>query len=197
MGPDAPFPLIVSYYTLDPIYEPAAERLKASLDRFGLEYRIEGMERFGGYHDHCFIKAGFLRRMLDAYRRPVFWTDADNEFLQFPEMLGGINTDIGLARFFRWDRELSTTVMYLDDKPVVRDLLSDWDRANRENCITWTADQLNFHRVVQDYLSKRLMSITLLPWSYYQSVDSEVKETPVIWQHQASREGREYAPSAP
>ena len=65
------FPIIVSYYTDDEIYRPAATRLVKSLELFGLEYDVKEIKRFGDFHDHCFYKAKFLLEMLDKHHKAI------------------------------------------------------------------------------------------------------------------------------
>lgn len=187
------FPLIVSYYTDDDVYRPAAERLEASLKRLGLEYAIERVERFGDWGDHANLKANIILEAMQKHNRPIFWTDADNEFLEYPKLLENMTTDVGLARFYRWDYELSTAVIYFDGNAAAENLLTTWMRMNERKV---SNDQTNFHRAVQAHIQRGLISVSMIPWSYYQSPTIEVKDLPaVIWQHQASREGRAYVSS--
>ncbi|MER8547340.1 hypothetical protein [Mesorhizobium sp. M0684] len=70
-------PLIVSYFTPGTAYETRAARLKASVDRLGLESRIEPRAAKGSWVENCAQKAIFVKEVRERERRPILWVDAD------------------------------------------------------------------------------------------------------------------------
>lgn len=77
----------ISFYTKDGKYPELAKRLKASLERFNLDYDIEEMEPFQSWAEGCKYKSKFIYKKLMQHKQPVVWLDVDSEVWQFPELL--------------------------------------------------------------------------------------------------------------
>jgi len=70
-------PLIVSYYTPGTAYEEHAKQLKTSVDRLGLDSRIEPRQAKASWVENCAQKALFIQEMRKSETRPILWLDAD------------------------------------------------------------------------------------------------------------------------
>lgn len=76
----------ISFYTTDGSYPELAKRLKASLERFNLDYDIEEMAPFPSWAEGCKHKSKFIYKKLMQHKQPVVWLDVDSEVWQFPEL---------------------------------------------------------------------------------------------------------------
>lgn len=79
------FPLIVSFYTKDTLYQLEVQNLIASCEKWGLEHHVEPIASFGAWDRNCSYKPFFLMQMLQKFERPLLWVDADAAFIQRPE----------------------------------------------------------------------------------------------------------------
>lgn len=77
--------IFVSYYTANGNYPKLAEKLKESLKKFGLKFRVHQFDNGGQPIPHH-IKADYILQMLTTLRRPVVWLDADCEVIQLPNL---------------------------------------------------------------------------------------------------------------
>lgn len=121
-------PVLVSYFTKNTLYEKEAERLRLSCEKFGLEYRIEGIEVFGKWHEHTCYKPLFILQKMEELKRPVLWVDADAEIVKKPPL--HFNCDVG-ARIFDYHPPdhpcyLFTGTLYLNVTPVTLDIVKKW-----------------------------------------------------------------------
>ena len=83
----ANFPLVVSYYTKDTLYQLEVQNLIASCEQWQLEHHVEPIASFGSWERNCAFKPFFLFKMLEQFNRPIFWVDADAVFKKAPEHL--------------------------------------------------------------------------------------------------------------
>lgn len=83
----AEFPLVVSYYTKDTLYQLEVQNLIASCEQWGLDHHIEPIASFGSWEGNCCFKPFFLLEKLQQFQRPLFWVDADGVFLKKPQWL--------------------------------------------------------------------------------------------------------------
>ncbi|MBB4006281.1 hypothetical protein [Allorhizobium taibaishanense] len=128
-------PLFVSYYTADTPYEALATRLKASLDRLGLEHRIEPISSLGSWVANTGLKSAFIERVWQESDRPICWVDADAEMLRQPWFVHDNPFDIAIVRRQGW-YELSGFV-YLNKTPATGRLVQRWAQLCRENPHVW------------------------------------------------------------
>lgn len=87
---------VISYYTLDTLYEKEAEGLIASCLHFGLEHSIVGVKNQGSWDKNCCHKPAFILKKLQELKKPVLWVDCDAIFLQKPIYLDGLDCDIAV-----------------------------------------------------------------------------------------------------
>ncbi len=97
------FPLIVCYYTKDTFYQLDVQNLIASCEKWGLDYHVEPIASFGTWDGNCCYKPFFLLEKLEQFKRPLFWVDADAEFVQKPQWLEIFEKDIAVR--INGDRE--------------------------------------------------------------------------------------------
>lgn len=83
----ANFPLVVSYYTKDTLYQLEVQNLIASCEQWQLEHHVEPIASFGSWERNCAFKPFFLFKMLEQFNRPIFWVDADAVFKKAPQHL--------------------------------------------------------------------------------------------------------------
>src|SRR5258708_2800572 len=79
------FPLVVSYYTKDTLYQVEVQSLIASCEQWGLEYEVDPVASFGSWERNCCWKPFFLMEKLQKHRRPLLWVDADAVFFRKPD----------------------------------------------------------------------------------------------------------------
>ena len=96
------FPLIVSYYTQNTVYQLEVQNLIASCEKWGLEHHIEPIPSFGSWERNCCYKPFFLMEKMQQFKRPLFWVDADAVFERAPQWQGIFTKDLAL----RLDRNL-------------------------------------------------------------------------------------------
>lgn len=87
------FPLVVSYYTKDTMYQLEVQNLIASCEQWGLEHHVESISSLGSWERNCCFKPFFLLEKLQQFQRPLFWVDADGVFLKKPQWLEVFNQD--------------------------------------------------------------------------------------------------------
>lgn len=73
-----------------------------SVDRLGLEHRIEPREAKASWVENCAQKAIFIKQMRDQERRPILWIDADAVVLRPFHELVGCNADMAAAKRSGW-----------------------------------------------------------------------------------------------
>ena len=90
------FPLVVSYYTQDTMYQLEVKSLIESCEKWNLVYHIEPIESFGTWELNCAYKPFFLLSKLQEFKRPLFWVDADAVFIRRPEYLEAFSADLAV-----------------------------------------------------------------------------------------------------
>lgn len=78
---------IISYYTQDWDYPKYADHLRSDCDRLGILHHVVEKPSTNTYVGNCQIKAFFIRDMLQQFKSPVMWMDADGSICKFPELL--------------------------------------------------------------------------------------------------------------
>lgn len=90
------FPLIVSYYTKDTLYQLEVQNLIASCEKWGLEYHIEPIASFGSWEKNCCYKPFFIMEKMQQFKRPLFWVDADAVFEREPKWQDVFSKDLAI-----------------------------------------------------------------------------------------------------
>jgi hypothetical protein len=183
--PRGVLPLIVSGYTVGTPYEAEAERLRASLDRLGLEHELVPLPDRGSWNANCGLKPGVLRGVRERRPEALLWLDADAVVHAPPTLLAGEPCDFAVQMCDGWI--MNSATVYLGPTPEADELLADWaDRCEREPAEN---DQVHLDRA-WEAVSRRMPLLTRwLPFSYAKIFDRQdaTGAAPVIEQLQASR----------
>jgi len=117
----------VSFYTEK--YEKAAMRLKASLDKLGLDNDVVSLKIESWYkavsHKPTFILE-MMKKHTDAYA--IVWVDADGDVVQKPQLFYEMDEDIG-ARFIYWPKgvdELLSGTLFIKNTPHMVETMEKW-----------------------------------------------------------------------
>ena len=131
------FPLIVSYYTKDTVYQLEVQNLIASCEQWQLEYHIEPIPTFGSWERNCSYKPFFLLEKLQQFAAPILWVDADGVFLKKPETLAIFDADFAVRINQRWEdshpsKVISGTV-YVNATTGGERVLKSWAKASLDS----------------------------------------------------------------
>lgn len=186
MTSDKADPIVVSFFTLGTLYEKEAASLRASCEKVGLVYRIEGIKPFGKWHQHtCYKPIYILQKMLEL-KRSVLWVDADAEIVQKPPFT--FDCDIALRIFDAYPLDhpshFYTGTIYFDYNPHTLRFVQAWAKAAQKAIRVGelTVDQQLFGSLIM----KRNIRLYPLP-SGYGAIFEEKLEKTFIVQYQASR----------
>lgn len=171
----------VSYYTPD--YKQHADRLIASLARYGLDYDVSEVPSRGKWVENCAYKPRHILAMREKYPdRPLIWIDADAEMKQEPKIFSQMNgADVAYCKL---GDEVVSGTMYFAATPEATALLTAWAEACDARQSEW--DQVVFADVLREWSGKP----AVLPQEYYRVFDHPGQTTiaPVIQHYQASRD---------
>lgn len=177
---------VVSYYTLDTIYEDEISRLIASLEEFKLSYYIEGIPLLGDWKQCTDYKATFIKRAMTRVCTNVVFIDADGEVVKHPTLFQIMNYDV--AAFVNHIHNLLSGTLYLANNERVKTLLDLWIQANDAN------KSMLFEQKVLQNLLFRLPYIKFgnLPIGYCQIHNYKFQDEngPTILHWQASRRSK-------
>ena len=107
---------VIAYYTIGTDYEKEALRLRASLDKVGLKYDIEGVPNLGSWQENTRYKATFIKNKLkeNLHGETLLYLDVDAVVHEYPHELEKIEEPIAV-RFedFKWQEGtcLSGTIL--------------------------------------------------------------------------------------
>jgi hypothetical protein len=194
----AEFPLIVCFYTKNTLYQLEVQNLIASCEKWGLEHHVEGISSLGSWERNCSYKPFFLMEKLEHFRRPLFWVDADAEFVKAPEWLDVFDQDLAVrintSLEDRHPSKVMTGSFFINATRGAFEVLKSWG----QECID---SFLNPHRTeevwdqiaLRDVILRGIEGVKIgsLPWSYItiagSSHDEKTIQNVVIAHFQASR----------
>ncbi len=192
----ADFPLIVSYYTKDTLYQLEVQNLIASCKRWNLLHHIESISSFGSWERNCAYKPFFLMEKLQQFRKPLFWVDADAAFLQEPGRLEAFKTDfaarINHACEDTHPSKIYSGSLFINATQGAERLLKAWGQA----CIQALTDPHRTHEfwdqmALRDVIQQGIPNTTIgeLPPEYVTIIDHphDPQDNTVIAHYQASR----------
>ncbi|MCO6178866.1 hypothetical protein [Ciceribacter sp. RN22] len=128
-------PLFVSYFTADTPYEALAERLRLSLDRFGLPHRIEAIPSRGSWVANTGLKAAFIERVWQESDGPICWVDADAEILRTPYFVFDNPFDFSAVQRHGW--YVMSGLIYLNKTEGAGAIVHRWNELCRANPHVW------------------------------------------------------------
>lgn len=192
------FPIVISFYTKDTLYQLEVQNLIASCEQFGIACQIEPISSFGSWEVNCAYKPFFIHRKLQELKQPVLWVDADGVFKRSPEELPlfahdfavRINEDVPMEHP---SRVVSSTV-YANYTPRTDALLRLWaQQCHREINRAGRQEEFWDQMALRDalYSPENAASFVSLPLTYTKIVDHpgdlQKAPDPVIEHYQASR----------
>ncbi len=171
--------IVCCFHTGGP-YAVEADRLRASLDRLGLLYRIDEVPCRGSWDRNILITPEYIRDVMQATAGPVLYVDADAEFHSVPEFHDGFD----IAVHYLKGRELLDGTMWLANNSRSRHLVDQWCSEVREG--EW--EQKTLERILRrrpDVRVNRLGPEMCYIFDTSKRLHPDV--VPVIEHHQASR----------
>ncbi len=178
--------VVCAFYTPD--YEGKVRRLKASLERFGLNFHLQRFDKRLTWEATTRLKAGFVADCLAAYPgHDILYLDADAVVRQAPDFLNEVSGDVGiLFAPVKSDgkRRLSIAAgtLFVRNTRGGRRFAEIW-RNNEKNVGAFGLDEDMIYEGFEDFAG---ISFTALPRSYSKIFDSPGPD-PVIEHFQASR----------
>lgn len=176
-------PVFISFYTRDTPYEAMAERLRGTLEAFGLEHRLVGVDSLGQWEHNCAYKARFVREQWRELGRPVVWLDADATVEADPVMLRQCGADFAACKWQGW--ELCSGTLFFNATPAAGRLLDRWVLRCEADPLLW--DQMHLDAAWADIASQEPLITQWLPTPYLHIFDCAEPGQPVIKHWQASR----------
>ena len=196
-----------AFHTNDPIYNAAAETLRASLDRFHLPYQITTIAGAppgaGRWKAACRRKVGVIQETLRTHPdKDVLYLDADAVVLAYPVLFDAFPGDLGVVlrpNQPAWAEhpagELFSCTIYIKNNERGRFLVDRWVEqvVVEESQGGVYDDQTMLQRVVDTYGPA---GITAIPLTYAAKFAQPGTDA-VIGQYQASRKVRAQAEGKP
>lgn len=185
--------IVVSFYTKGSQYETDAARLRESMEKFGIEYDVEGIDQElktrSDWKNNTHYKPEFILQMLEKHPgKTIAWLDADAEVVASPDIFGTFSSDV--AAHFRpksnGEVELLSGTILFSNTGKSKAVLKKWIDRNKLNRSTDKSEQQNLQIVLNTI---RGIDVAELPHSYV-SFDIYPDINPVIVHHQASRRYR-------
>lgn len=192
------FPLVVSYYTKDTLYQLEVQNLIASCEMWGLEHHVEPIDSLGSWERNCAFKPLFLYQKLEQFQRPLLWLDADAVFLQKPEMLAQFAADIAtrINPDYGADHpsKVITGSLYINNTEAAKRVLKVWAKGCIDALLdTNRTEELWDQVILRDVFERKDHGarIEALPLGYAMIVGHPLDEAEagerVIGHYQASR----------
>lgn len=174
--------IVVAYYTKDTGYEEEIKNLEKSLKALSLSYHIQAIENTGSWIANTNYKATFCKIMLEIFKRPILYVDADAIMRQYPAFLDDVDCD--MAAHCRYGQELLTGTLYFNNTANAKRIISEWIMEVWKFPNIW--EQKNLAKVLRRL--KNQVKVVDLPPTYCQIFDT-MKNVgqPVIEHFQASR----------
>lgn len=183
------FPIIISYYTKNTLYQDLAKRLTASLDRLHIVYDIEGIDDLGSWQKNTYYKAKFIRRKMEEHPdRDIVFIDCDAIVWEYPELFKNLDCDLAV-HYFQWKGKeyASNGTLFIKNNEQMRGFVDEWIAENENRIMTNVFEQ----KVMQDLMASEkwasILNIKKLPKEYCYIVDLMKVGKPVIHHFQASR----------
>jgi len=160
------FPLVVSYFTKDSLYEKEAENLILSCNKFNLDYHIEAAPSFGSWEKNCCFKPFFLLEKLYQLQKPLLWIDVDAVFVQKPkEEQWEKSCDIAV-RFFESNRIADKTfsgTVFINYTPKSIQLLHMWSDECEKQFLNRTMESIWDQACLSHVIHKQNHGAKIMP----------------------------------
>ena len=93
---DDSFPVIISYFTENGIYEKEVRGLIDSCAELNLKTDIEKVADLGSWEKNCAFKPMFIYEKLKKHKKAVLWLDSDAAILKEPVFYKNASFDFSL-----------------------------------------------------------------------------------------------------
>lgn len=160
------YPLIISYFTENTIYENEIQGLKTTCVELKLKTDIEKIVNLGSWEKNCLFKPSFILKKLKEHKRSLLWVDSDAVFLKKPNLLKNLDCDIALKRFEEYSEDdpnkffAGTIFFNYNDRTL--DFVKRWADFSNETNGTMMGDQETFKEIFK----KSNVNFFNLPSSY-------------------------------
>ena len=183
--------IVVSYYTVDTIYEKRVKLLEKSLCNHNIPHWLEPIRSLGSWFANVNYKPTFLKQMFHEFpEQDIVYLDCDAEVLKYPALFDELTCPIAVHKFDRsvWPRgkgfEILSGTIFLRNCQKTYNLVEQWEVECKKNPKNW--DQRSLQKVLgEDYYN--------LPPEYCKIFDLPMcdPKKAVIVHHQTSRLVRE------
>jgi hypothetical protein len=190
------FPIVVSYYTLETLYQLEVQNLIASCEHYQLETSIEGIPNQGSWEINCGYKPFFILKKLEELKAPVLWVDADAVFERLPEVLPEFEADLATYIDPGVDKNHKSKVrsgtVYVNYTPKALVLVNRWAQASLNQLLNRNRTEEFWDQIaLRNVLMGSDADTQALPLEYVKifdhAEDSRLVSKPVITHYQASR----------
>lgn len=176
---------VVSFYTVDTMYEKEAEYLMRSLEKFQISHRIFGIKASSDkWVEVCQIKPHIIKMVLDSAEGYVCWLDADSTMVRDPGFLKDPPRRYPVFGHQKRPRVfMSGTVLFSATKEA-RDMLQQWidlQEKPEHRGVSWDQE------VMSIVFCKNKNLVGVLPPEYLKKFDKK-GGNPVVVHWMASRE---------
>lgn len=181
-------PLYTAFFTKGTLYEHEAARLRASLDKFGLEHDIRGIDSRGDWSANAGYTATHILAVMSDYpKRPIVQLDADAIVWTYPMLFCDLpDHGADIAVHYRRGQELLNGTLWVNPtgRQIIeryRDLVATGTTSNEQRMLQRTIDEMAGD-----------ISVYRLPASYcfiFDLMKDDLNGADVVIEHlQASRE---------
>lgn len=165
------YPVVISYYTIDTVYELEVQKLMASLDTFKIPYQIYGVPTLGSWLNNTGFKAEFVRDVMKIVDRPCVWLDADCEVVKEPVLFAQLlERKVSISVYIRGDDNepnLNSSTIYFGNDTFCKETVESWvDEMKKSDYRIWDQKCLEFvykrnpekfHKIPPEYAKKAKM----------------------------------------
>lgn len=179
------YPVVISYYTIDTVYELEVEKLMASLDTFKIPYQIYGVPTLGSWLNNTGFKAEFVRDVMKIVDRPCVWLDADCEVNKEPVLFAQLlEQKVSISVYIRGgddEPNLNSSTIYLGNDAFCKEIIEAWvDEMKKSDYRIWDQKCLEF------VYKRNLEKFHKIPPEYAKKAKMGKKKTSVIFQNNIS-----------
>jgi glycosyltransferase involved in cell wall biosynthesis len=180
---------VASMFTVGTGYEVEIRKLKASLDKFKVKYELVGAKPQSSWEKNTQMKPHVIKSVMDKYKTPVLWLDADAVVYKSLDFFTNIKGDV-CYHTLTWNKgqpnefnEMLVGTLWFDYNQKTANFLNAWINLNNQNNLP---DGKNFQTIME---SIQDMDKVPLPPEYIKIFDNDliVAKDPVIVHNQASR----------
>lgn len=104
-------------------YAAEAERLRASLKKLGLNFRIDEVPSRGSWDENIWITPEYVRDVMRETDGPVLYVDADAEFHAVPVFSDSYDLQV---HYLRRGDELLNGTLWLANNDASRSVVDEW-----------------------------------------------------------------------